>query len=173
MHGFNHVYSSKAGGINPVNSRSEFAGEPYGVQKRKIKNSNEIFAAHNIFPQVFFAPSHTFDKNTLKALKECTNIRIISDTIASDIYFEDDFYFIPQQSGIVRKLPFKITTFCYHPNQMKENDFVNLEKFIQANIKKFGEFSSIKWIKRKRTIYDLIIKKVYFMKRNLKKVARK
>lgn len=28
LHGYNHVYSTKSGGINPINFRSEFAGEP-------------------------------------------------------------------------------------------------------------------------------------------------
>jgi predicted deacetylase len=84
---------------------------------------------HGIDPKVFFAPAHTFDNNTLIALKECSNIRIISDTIANDVYSQFGFTFVPQQSGRVRKLPFKTVTFCYHPNVMNDDEFVRLEKF--------------------------------------------
>ena len=67
MHGYNHVYSTECGGLNPVNPRSEFAGEPLEVQKEKIRSGIEILSAHGVSPRVFFAPSHTFDENTLLA----------------------------------------------------------------------------------------------------------
>ena len=76
---------------------------------------------HGIDPKVFFAPAHTFDNNTLIALKECSNIRIISDTIANDIYTKYGFTFVPQQAGRVRKQPFRTVTFCYHPNTMNDD----------------------------------------------------
>ena len=37
MHGYNHVYHAERGGMNPVNRRSEFAGEPLEVQRRKYQ----------------------------------------------------------------------------------------------------------------------------------------
>lgn len=131
MHGYNHVYSTECGGINPINKRSEFAGEPLEVQKEKIRKGISIMREHDINPNIFFAPSHTFDKNTLLALKAESDINIISDTIANDVYYQDDFQFVPQQSGRVRKLPFKVVTFCYHPNMMQENDFLILECFLE------------------------------------------
>ena len=35
MHGFNHVFTTKEGGLNPVNNYSEFAGVPLDIQKEK------------------------------------------------------------------------------------------------------------------------------------------
>ena len=61
LHGYNHVYSNKSGGINPVNYRSEFAGESLEVQKEKIRSGVSILNNMGINPKVFFAPSHTFD----------------------------------------------------------------------------------------------------------------
>lgn len=61
MHGYNHVYSTSCGDLNPVNKRSEFAGEPLFVQKEKIKRAVQVFEKHGFKPKVFFAPSHTFD----------------------------------------------------------------------------------------------------------------
>lgn len=164
MHGYNHVYSTECGGINPINKRSEFAGEPLEVQKEKIRKGISIMREHGINPKTFFAPSHTFDRNTLLALKAESDINIISDTIANDVYYQDDFQFVPQQSGRVRKLPFKVVTFCYHPNMMQENDFLILECFLEKNSDLFIEFP-IEKNHRKFDFYDFLIKKMYFLRR--------
>jgi predicted deacetylase len=130
MHGCEHLYVTENGGVNPINKRSEFAGLSYDVQAEKIERGWEILKEHYIQPNIFFAPSHTFDDNTLHAIKNRTDIRIISDTIAYDAYKDGDFWFIPQQSGRVRRLPFKIVTFCYHPNMMQERDYTMLNNFL-------------------------------------------
>lgn len=165
MHGYNHVYMTSNGGINPVNACSEFAGLQLDEQKRKIASGVKIMKGHGINPEVFFAPSHTFDKNTLVALKEESNIKIISDTIAYDVYFEDDFFFVPQQSGRVRKLPFKTVTFCYHPDELRDLGFEILEKFLTSNKSKFIDFNEVKLSTRKRNYFDLLLKKIYFIVR--------
>lgn len=165
MHGYNHVYSTECGGINPINKRSEFAGEPLEVQKEKIRKGISIMREHDINPNIFFAPSHTFDRNTLLALKAESDVNIISDTIANDVYYQDDFQFVPQQSGRVRKLPFKVVTFCYHPNMMRENDFVYLEQFLEKNAILFTRFELTVNGKRKKNILDKILRKIYFLRK--------
>ena len=162
MHGYDHVYITDDGGINPIQKRSEFAGVSLKKQEDKIKNGIEIFKSNGIIPDVFFAPSHTFDENTLLALKKNSDIRIISDTIANNIYFENDFYFLPQQSGRVRKLPFKFVTFCYHPNTMCDSDFNELENFIKENRNKFNGLDIKNLTKRNKNILD---KFLYFARR--------
>lgn len=165
MHGYNHVYITDDGGINPIQKKSEFAGVSLKKQEDKIKNGIEIFKSNGIIPDVFFAPSHTFDENTLLALKKNSDIRIISDTIANDIYFENDFYFLPQQSGRVRKLPFKFVTFCYHPNTMRDNDFDELENFIKENRNKFNSLDIKNLTKRNKNILDKFLSLLYFARR--------
>ena len=168
LHGYNHVYSKENKGINPVNNRSEFSGETLEKQRRKIRKGIKIFSQHDIQPKIFFAPSHTFDENTIEAIKKESNIKVISDTIANDSYKYKDLYFIPQQSGKVRKLPFKIVTFCYHPNIMNDSDFNELERFIKKYRNKFIEFDKIKFKERKKGIYDKILEKIYFYNRRNK-----
>lgn len=167
LHGYNHVYITKDGGINPVQRRSEFAGVDYATQSYKIIEGLKILDEHELKPKVFFAPSHTFDKNTLRALKDNSQIRIISDTIANDVYFKDGFYFLPVQSGKVRNLNFKFTTFCYHPNEMNENDFKQLEEFLQNNTKKFLDLNIEQLNKREKSVYDKILSFLYFLRRKL------
>lgn len=165
MHGFNHVYVTESGGINPVNYISEFAGVPLDEQFGKIREGVQIFHKHGINPEVFFAPAHTFDLNTIDALKQESEIRIISDTIANDSYSKWGMTFVPQQSGSVRKLPFKTVTFCYHPNVMVESDFLVLEKFLEKYKDQFIVFP-VKICARGETAYDKILQKLY-MKRGI------
>ncbi len=168
MHGFQHVYVTESGGINPVNKRSEFAGLPYEVQEEKIEHGWKILKEHHMNPNIFFAPSHTFDNNTLHAIKEKTDIRIISDTIAYDAYKDGDFWFIPQQSGRVRKLPFKIITFCYHPNMMKERDYKILNSFLDKHRTDFINNYMDILNERHLGLLDRIIRRVYFARREIR-----
>ncbi|MFQ7119777.1 MAG: DUF2334 domain-containing protein [Intestinibacter sp.] len=167
LHGYTHVFESNNGGINPVNMKSEYAGLTYEKQCQKIKQGYEILQRNGIIPQIFFAPAHTFDTNTLRALKEVSGIRIISDTIANDIYYNDGFYYIPQQSGHCRRLPFRITTFCYHPNTMTDDDFIQLENFLRKYNKKFGKVDSSLLKKRKFGFKDAVLKKLYFIRKRI------
>lgn len=161
MHGYQHCYVTEEGGINPVNKRSEFAGLPYEEQAEKIRKGYKILVEHNINPGIFFAPSHTFDENTLKAIKAETPIRIISDTVAWDVYKDGDFWFIPQQSGKVRSLPFRTVTFCYHPNTMEDKSFEVLESFLKENRILFSTVATIRLKDRSKSIWDNLLQRIY------------
>lgn len=169
MHGYTHVYSSTSGGINPVNLRSEFAGLSLDEQKEKIHKGIKVFSEHHLNPKIFFAPSHTFDMNTLEALKCESHIKIISDTIANDIYKMDEFYFIPLQSGHVQHLPVKLTTFCCHPNSMSEKDLKIIKVFLKANGANFVGFDDLSFQDRKFGMYDAILRKLYFSIRSIRR----
>lgn len=164
LHGYNHVCTTESGGLNPVNHRSEFAGVPYEIQLEKIKKGIGIFRSHGIEPQVFFAPSHTFDNNTVKALKEASQIRIISDTWAWNKYNRDGMTYVPQQSGQVRNVPFALSTFCYHPNTMKDSAFITLESFLEKNHNKFISFP-LEQTNRKMSLLDKALQWFYFKTR--------
>lgn len=167
LHGYHHVFISKEGGLNPVNKRSEFAGVSLEEQKVKIREGVKIFQSHNIDPYIFFAPAHTFDNNTLNALREESNIRIISDTIANRPYTRWGFTFIPQQAGHVRELPFHTVTFCYHPNVMNDLDYTYLDAFMEKNRTMFKDFSTVvKETKRTKNSFDKILNFLYFVRRN-------
>ena len=173
MHGCTHVYATKKGGINPVNDRSEFAGLSLQEQEHKISVGLDVFKRNSVVPKIFFAPSHTFDLNTIEALRKQSEIRIISDTVANQTYKLDDFYYIPVQAGKVRRLPFKTVTFCYHPNNMKEQDFIELEIFIRKNRRRFGSVSELKLRNSGLTFYDKFLRFAYFGFRSIKLKIKK
>lgn len=170
QHGFNHVYTTKNPGINPIHMRSEFAGVNVDYQKRMIRDGYEILKGHGLSPTIFFAPSHTYDKNTLLAIKEETDIRIISDTVANEVYKDGDFFYIPVQSGKMRELPFSTVTFCLLPNMMCEKDFEELNEFIYHNQKKFKD---LVLIDRKKNIYDRTLSYIYFKIKKFKAIKGK
>lgn len=169
LHGYEHVYSADCGGINPVHNKSEFAGHPLEEQRRKIREGLAALHGHGLKPDVFFAPSHTFDENTLEALRLESDIRMISDTVANDTYCRSGFTFIPQQAGRVRELPFKLTTICLHPNFTTEREFAEIEAFFKAHQGEFLDPNAIKPTTRKRSILDRVYEMAYFMKRKLRK----
>jgi len=169
LHGYEHRYCSDCGGINPVHKRSEFAGLPLQVQREKIRSGMAILTERGLKPNVFFAPSHTFDENTLEALRLESDIRIISDTVANDIYHYKGFTFIPQQSGSVRKLPFKVSTICLHPNFTSEEEFDEIEAFIRDHSREFLDPNAIQPTIRKRNLLDRSCEIAYFLKRKLRK----
>lgn len=170
LHGYEHIYCTKDCGINPYADGSEFAGLSYEEQKVKIVDGYRILKDHSIEPDIFFAPSHTFDENTLRALKENTDIRIISDTIATDIYFEKDFYYIPMISSGARDISVPFTTFCYHPNTMTDASFESLEKFLANNKDKFVKFDKSLLKERKLSLKDKAIRKAYFTVRRFRDI---
>ena len=169
LHGYDHVYATSCAGINPVHNRSEFAGLPLESQRQKIRDGVAFLTEKGLNPTVFFAPGHTFDENTLEALRLESNIRIISDTVANDAYCRDGFTFIPQQAGRVRELPFRVTTICLHPNYITEPELDEIEVFLKTHAGQFLDPGAIMPSTRKKSLLDRVYELAYFLKRKLRK----
>ena len=174
LHGYNHCYSSNGGlkGLNPMWRRSEFAGLPLGEQRDKIRKGIAIMREHGINPKFFFAPSHTFDENTLIALREESDIRIISDTIATKPYRYKDFIFIPQFSGQCREMKFSgLYTFCLHPNTMSDKAFEKTEGFFMLHKKDFLSFDSLNLLNiGNKSVFDRLLSLGYYARRRMIKI---
>lgn len=172
LHGYDHCYISDKGleGLNPLWSRSEFSGVPYEIQKTKISKGIKIMRTHGIDPKYFFAPSHTYDMCTLRALKEESNIRIISDTIATTPYKYGEFAIIPQLGGHCRdmKIP-GIWTFCLHPTAMNDAQFEAVEDFLKVHKDEFIAFSDLDLTNLSgKTLVGKLLSWAYFTMRKLK-----
>ena len=77
MHGYSHLYERQTNKKDIFNygGGSEFFGLDYENQLNKIKSGLEKFREKNVSIRSFFAPNHTYDSNTLKALDK-SGIRI-------------------------------------------------------------------------------------------------
>ncbi len=71
MHGFSHIFDSEGRGIMTEYRKSEFAGHNFETQRMKICDGKQIMKAHGLDTDVFFAPAHSYDAETLKALSSC------------------------------------------------------------------------------------------------------
>lgn len=98
MHGYTHDYDSKCRGMVNHGYKSEFAGHSYTVQLKKIQNGKEILMRHGIKTNVFFAPAHSYDRNTLKALYQC-GFRYMSDGFAIGPLIREGVLCIPCRSN--------------------------------------------------------------------------
>lgn len=121
MHGYQHVYETHDAGLLGINRRSEFAGLPAETQRKKIEKGLEIFHQHEVYPQAFVAPAHSFDRNTLEALRN-TGIHVISDGFFLGPKRWMDMIWIPQQMWQFRRMPMGIWTVCYHHNRFNQQE---------------------------------------------------
>jgi predicted deacetylase len=103
MHGLYHVFDTEAKGIVTAKKRSEFAGHSYEEQYDRIKKGKEILLSHNISTDVFFAPAHSYDDNTLKALY-ANGFRYISDGLSCKPYIRQGIICVPCRSAGIPKI---------------------------------------------------------------------
>lgn len=98
MHGYQHVFDIQASGLSTPRKQSEFAGHSYEEQKRKIKEGIRLFREHGIETDVFFAPAHSYDDNTLKALS-VNEFQYMSDGKSIKPYKRNGIICFPELTG--------------------------------------------------------------------------
>mgnify|MGYP006102763773 FL=1 len=144
MHGFNHVYDNNTKFKDYFNygGNSEFFGHKYLDQLNKIKLGKKKFYNEGITIKSFFAPNHTYDKNTFKALCE-NNIKVVIDGYGLFPYKAHDLIFIPQLFHKEIMLPFGIQSTQIHLNYWDEEYFNNFKKFVQNYRNKIMDYKQI------------------------------
>ena len=157
MHGVSHTYTTKKGGLFPLNSDSEFAGLPYEEQYELLGYGVDLLNGRGISTDIFMAPSHSYDKNTLKALKEL-GFSSVTDGFGETPYIYNGMNFYPisfKRSQTLKKSK-GYSCFVYHTNTMNEKDFEAFEKLLsegnkpESNYKviSFSEYLSVTPVRR-------------------------
>lgn len=122
MHGYIHIFDNHARGIVVKRWDSEFAGHPYEVQLEKIRKGKEILESHGIHTDIFFAPGHSYDENTLKALATC-GFKYMSDGLSSKPYNWHGITCIPARSAGMPRLSSGTThTAVFHIHEWNRED---------------------------------------------------
>lgn len=143
MHGYQHVYTTKKGGLFPLNHFSEFAGVPYKKQKEMLSEGKKILQEHGINTNIFMAPGHSFDRDTLRILSEL-DFQYVTDGFGSQPYREtkSNLIFLPiafhSKVEITRRRGY--TTLVYHLNGMSSKQFKKQEKLFQEYKDQFISF---------------------------------
>ena len=128
LHGYQHI-------MHPVTTsqylsfhdRSEFVGLSFDEQATKIRQGLAVMKQHGVSPSLWVAPAHSFDRVTVEALLQETNIRTVSDGIARDQYFEDGVHWLPQTLWSLTEKSRGLWTVCLHPNTMSDAEYMRLE----------------------------------------------
>ena len=152
MHGCHHVYSTKSGGLFPLNKYSEFAGLPYDKQKELLKYGKEKLKANGIETDIFMAPAHSYDKNTLKALKELGFTKI-TDGFGKHPYIYRGLAFYPISFRLAGSFKKKtgVTTMVIHANTVNEAAKDGYEKIFKEQAKNmisYSEYLAMRPVKR-------------------------
>jgi predicted deacetylase len=173
MHGSSHVYDSETNKKDYFShgGKSEFFGHSLKQQELKILNGLKKFNDEKIKIRSFYAPNHTYDDNTLLALKK-SGINEVIDGYGLMPYIENNIKFIPQLFYKVIALPFGIQATQIHLNEWNEKDFNNFEKFIFKNLNKIITYEYAINKVNNNFFYHFInflSKKILFFKRIIKK----
>ena len=142
MHGFRHIYTTDQGGIFPLNNFSEFAGIPYKQQWEMLAEGKGILEEKGIETDIFMAPAHSYDGNTLKALKDA-GFRALTDGFGDEPYRFKGlvFYPISFQLGSTLKKKKGYSTMVVHTGTVSEKDLERYERYF--------ENKNVQWISYK------------------------
>ncbi len=141
QHGYQHLAKGD-GGVLKIHKSGEFGSLNFELQKSMITSGKEIIKKELGETNIFIAPGHSFDKNTIKALK-INGFSYISDGIALYPFKKLGLIWLPQILWRPRKVWLGFITVAFHPNTMTDEDFNNLEEFIEKNPGKIGNFSEL------------------------------
>jgi predicted deacetylase len=156
LHGYQHRYVTRKAGILRINRRSEFAGLPIDEQTRKLTAACALFRSQGLEPDAWVAPAHSFDRVTVRILKDL-GIRAISDGLSRLPYrCEDGMLWVPQQIWRLRRMPAGVWTVCYHHNEWSNADLEEFRRDIgiyREQITRFDEVC-LAYPNRKKTAFD-------------------
>lgn len=127
------MYINNEAGINKITPHSEFVGLSLDAQTKRIEHGITIFKENGIkHPDVFVAPSHSLDLNTLEALK-FNHISIVSDGLYRHPYMYKGLKWIPSQLWWPQYKRNGVWTICYHPETAPVFAVMQLESFIKKH----------------------------------------
>ena len=147
IHGHRHLYDIEARNHLGISARSEFAGHDLEVQLDRLRRAKAIFEANGVPVESFFAPSHTFDINTIEALK-AIGVTSILDGYGLYPFHEAGMLFVPHLVGRTIAPPVGVHTSVHHLNHYGDADFVALERFIAGNGQAMLSYSEAKALVR-------------------------
>ncbi len=142
LHGYQHLYSTKKGGVFPLNNFSEFAGVSFEKQKKMIEEGKEQLQSWGLCTSIFMPPAHSFDKNTMKALRE-NGFTHITDGLGSMPFQRLGITFLPisfrKKKDVARENGY--TTVVLHTNTMNEGDMTAFAKLCEEKKEQFIPYS--------------------------------
>lgn len=169
MHGYQHIYTTGEGGIFPLNNFSEFAGTSYEKQRQMLEAGKELLRQKGIETDLFMAPAHSYDQNTLRALRD-TGFHALTDGFGSCPYRYQELTFYPISFRISSTLQKKkgYSTMVVHAATNTKQDLERYEGYFQRKDVQwvsYEEFLNVPALKRGKMgrIREFLMAKGKFM----------
>ena len=146
MHGYKHLLDSEGKALVTKRRESEFAGLSYNEQLYKLQAGKQIMESHGINTDIFFAPAHSYDENTIRALKAC-GFKYMSDGKTLKSVTREGILCLPCRTGGLPRMIYKgAHTAVIHAHEWERNKkaFVNFKKFVEINNKDIISFDEFK-----------------------------
>lgn len=150
QHGYQHVYTQKKGGCFPLNGFSEFAGLTLREQRQLLSEGRRKLKMRGISTDIFMAPAHSYDKNTLRALKEL-GFTGVTDGFGSRPYLRGGLTFYPISFRLNSSLKKKsgTTTMVVHTNTMNRDEMEKYRSIFKTqDIISFKEYLDMQPVRR-------------------------
>ena len=175
LHGYQHKYVTTESGIVGVKNDSEFAGLPENEQKDKLRKAIAIFQRQNINPEIWVAPSHSFDAVTVSLLPTF-GINIISDGIAFSPFYERNIIWVPVQLWRFRSIPMPtgVWTVCHHCNSWRENQLAAFSRDVDSRTESIHSLSDVldRFSPRCRNLSDVFLAACILSIQRLKRITK-
>ncbi len=166
MHGHQHRYTEPTGGMLPISNKSEFAGLPWADQRAKLRAARQIFDQQGIVPEAWVAPSHSFDGNTVRGLRE-VGITVISDGLARYPFDEPEgITWVPHQMWRFSARRSGVWTVGYHFNRWPEREFRRFRSAMEQHREEFTTLPAVaaQWRGRRRTMGDRLFQRLVLLR---------
>jgi len=147
QHGYQHilVHRPKAALLGPAvgirKEVSEFAGDTYTDQAFRISEGQKILRRQGLTARIWMAPNHSYDQNTLKALRD-NGFTAVSDGVALFPFSSKGLRFVPQTSWRPRWMPMGVHTICLHTNTITPTHIKQLRVFLRRPFR-FVRFTEV------------------------------
>ncbi len=145
MHGTYHLATGKSFGLISGDVSTEYAGMSYESQLKKLREGKHILAQQDLDTEIFAAPNHSYDLNTIRACKKL-GINYFSDGMSKKPYMIEGVKLIPA-SPAWKKHRSGILTMCIHTNNENLDGRETIFEFLRTNLYNVISFEEAKELK--------------------------
>lgn len=164
IHGYQHKYVNQSSGIMRLSNNSEFAGLSEAEQEYKITRALKIFHKNGVRADAWIAPSHSFDKITVKHLKK-HGVDVISDGLWRFPFTgKNGVTWVPQQLWELKRMPGGVWTVCYHHNNWGSAKLLSFSDNLRIYSGQITDLPAIlnTYKNRRQTIADRFEAEIYW-----------
>ena len=162
MHGVHHALNCTGNAILTRRKDTEFASVPFRKQRELIREGKEILQRNGVETNVFFAPAHSYDRNTLRALK-AEDFQYVSDGRSRHTYRQCGMVCIPCRVYGLPGNPKGEVTIALHTNNTDDEKFEIIERFLNKYRDCLVDYSELLSSEPQNYVIQKVDEKIYML----------